>query len=240
MEVRPPPGIGPVPPAMPPELSPEPATRRSGFPKLGCGIALVVAAALVAVSWPVIHKQRKMADMTKAIGNAKQIHLALHNFDADFGRFPDATTIPRVREATKTTLALGTTTSNDHFRQMIATVSKMESIFWAKTPATPRKPNEILGADALGKGECSYSYVAGLSSTSNSATPIIMTPMIPGTNQFDPAAFEGKAVVLRIDGSAKAEVIRTDDHKAAVPGGTLFDPSSPIWNGKPPDLKWPE
>jgi hypothetical protein len=68
-----------------------------------------------------------------------------------------------------------------------------------------------------------------------------MTQMIPGTYQFDPEAFGDKAIILRIDGSAKPETIRTDNHLISVPGGkTLFDPSLPHWNGKRPDLKWPE
>ncbi|WP_264503096.1 hypothetical protein [Luteolibacter flavescens] len=172
----------------------------------------------------------------------RQVHIALLGFEADYGRFPDASTIADVRSRTHTTLSLGTTSSNDYFRQLLATGdAKTERIFWADVPATPRKPNETLGADALKKGECSFSYIAGLSSSSDSATPLAATPMIPGTDHFDPDPFFDKAIILRIDGSVKLETIRTDNHKVAVAGRkTLFEPSYAIWNGKAPDIKWPE
>ncbi|RYG73674.1 hypothetical protein EON80_03095 [bacterium] len=103
------------------------------------------------------------------------------DFEADYGRFPDNTTIADVQSRTRTTLTLGTSYSNDYFRQLIAAGNKSERIFWAPIPATPRKPNDVLGPDALKKGECSFSYVAGLTTSDDPATPVAMTPMIPGT-----------------------------------------------------------
>lgn len=192
-------------------------------------------------SAPLWLRAKKKGPQTEATSNLKQLHRALLDFDSDYGRFPDAASIADVQSRSHTTLSLGTSTSNDYFRQLIAAeTAKSETIFWAKTSATPRKPNNILGADALKKGECSFAYVAGLSGSSDSATPVVMAPMIPGTYQFDAVPFGDKAVILRIDGSAASATIRTDNHLISVPGGTLFDPSLPIWNGKPPDLKWPE
>jgi hypothetical protein len=155
-----PPGIGPVPPPMPPELSvppEEPAVRRTGVSKPGLIVALVVGAAFIAVSWPVITKQRKAADRTFAISSLKCMNLMFIDFESDYGRFPDATTIASVREATKTTLTLGSATSNDFFRQLIAAGNKSERIFWAPAPGKRRKPNDILGGNALAKGECIHS-----------------------------------------------------------------------------------
>jgi hypothetical protein len=206
------------------------------------GLSIVIPAVLILFA-PLILRSRKKSTQTEATSNIKQLYLALLDFNADYGRFPDAATIADVQSKTHTTLPLGTATSNDYFRQLIAAeTAKSETIFWAKTPATPRSPNnDMRGADALKKGECSFVYVAGLTASSDSETPIVMTPMIPGTFSFDPDAFGRKAVVLRIDGSAKAETIRTGDLKVAVPGGkTLFDPSLPHWGGKRPDLKWQE
>ncbi|MEK7951241.1 hypothetical protein [Luteolibacter soli] len=189
----------------------------------------------------VIFRSKKATERTEAINNIKQLNLALIDFDADYGRFPDDTTIADVRSKTHTTLALGTTTSNDYFRQLIAASNKSERIFWAPIPATPRKPNEVLGSDALKKGECSFAYIPGLTSSDDPATPVVMTPMIRGSYQFDPNVFAEKAVILRIDGSAKPETIRSSDRKVVIGGGkTLFDPSLPHWHGRRPDLKWPE
>jgi hypothetical protein len=201
----------------------------------------IAALGILILSAPVVLRAKKAPNRTEAINNLKQLHLALITFEADYGRYPDATTIADVQSKTHTSLALGTVSSNDYFRQLIATGTKSEKIFWAKTPSTPRKPNDVLGPDALKKGECSFAYVAGLTSSDDPGTPVAMTPMIAGTEKFDPNVFGDKAIVLRIDGSAMAETIRTDNSKVSVMGGkTLFDPGMPYWNGKAPDLKWPE
>jgi hypothetical protein len=203
------------------------------------GISMAFMALVVFA--PLLFRSKKNATRTEALNNIRQVHLALFDFEADYGRFPDATTIAAVQSKTHTSLALGTTTSNDYFRQLIAAGSaKSERIFWAKTATAPRRPNDILGVDTLKKGECSFAYVAGLSSSGDVYAPIAMTPMIPGTYCFDPDAFGDKAIILRIDGSARSEVIRTDTREIAVPGGTLFDLRQPYWHGKKPDLKWPE
>jgi hypothetical protein len=206
------------------------------------GISVVLM--LIVGSAPLWLRARKNSTRTEATHNIRQVHLALLDFDADYGRFPDASTIVDVRTRTHTTLTLGTSTSNDYFRQLIAAgVAPSEKIFWTKTPATPRRPNDILGADALKKGECAFAYVAGLTTSSDPETPVAITPMIPGTFRLDSKAkdFGEKAVVLRIDGSAKSETIKASTGEVLIPGGkTLFDPSLPHWHGKRPDLKWPE
>lgn len=193
------------------------------------------------VVWPVFLKQRTAVDRTLGISSLKQMGLSLIEFDTEYGSFPDATTIDDVKAATKTSLELGDRTSNDLFRQLVATGNKTERIFWAPQPGKRRKPNDILGSDALAKGECIYSYVAGLAASSRHAAPVAMAPMIPGTTQFDPAPYGDKAVVLRIDGSVRQETISQDTHEVKLTGGrTLLDPKEHYWRGKAPDLKWPE
>ncbi|HEY1121105.1 MAG TPA: hypothetical protein VGE67_05875 [Haloferula sp.] len=185
------------------------------------------------------NRTRSAADRTEAINNIKQVNLALIDFDNDYGAFPHASTISTVKAATATTLALGNSSSNELFRQLIAAGNKSEKIFWAKTAGTPRKGNDILGADALKKGECAFTYIAGLSISSDPAAPVLMTPVIPGTWKFDPKPFGGKAVVLRVDGSAKVETI--DKNSDVMIGGmSIFDPRQHYWHGKSPDIKWPE
>jgi len=185
------------------------------------------------------NRSRPAADRTEAMNNIKQVNLALIDFHNDYGSFPDASTIPAVKTATGTTLSLGSSSSNELFRQLIAVGNKSEKIFWAKTAGTPRKGNDILGADALKKGECAFTYIAGLSSYSDPSAPVAMVPVIPGTWKFDPKPFHGKAVILRIDGSAKPETI--DKNGDVMIGGmSIFDPRQPYWHGKAPDIKWPE
>jgi len=152
------PHLPPQPPPDQPAPPPGPEAIRSQRKMsaiLWIGCTCMAIALLVLVAWPVIFKQRKAADRVTAISHLKALHLALLDFDSDYGRFPDASTIPMVKSTTSTTLPLGTTTSNDYFRQLVATTAKAEVIFWAKTATTPRKPdNNIAGTHALEKGEC--------------------------------------------------------------------------------------
>ena len=237
METILPPQPSPDAPAPPPGPEAERSQAMRDAILLIGGISIFVT--LVLAAQPVIIRSPKGADRTEALNNIKQINLALIDFDNDYGAYPDASTIPAVKAATSTTLSLGSSTSNELFRQLIAAGTKSEKIFWAKTAGTPRKGTDILGADALKKGECGFTYIVGLSSSSDPNTPVAMVPVIPGTWKFDPKPFDGKAVVLRIDGSAKAEPI--DKNGDVMIGGmNLFDPRQPYWRGKAPDIKWPE
>jgi hypothetical protein len=174
-----------------------------------------------------------------AVNNLRQIGLSLSAFEEEYGRFPDATTIPAVQSTTGTSLALGSSSSNDLFRQLLATVGKSEKIFWAKTPTTPRKPDDVLGKDALVPSECAFTYITGLTSASDPETPIVMAPVIPGTWKFDRETFGGKAVVLRLDSSAQRLPIDKNGD-IILNGMNLFDPRQPFWRGKAPDIKYPE
>ena len=175
----------------------------------------------------------------EALSNLRQIGINLFAFDEEYGRFPDATTIPAVQSTTGTTLALGTSSSNELFRQLLSTVGKSEKIFWAKTPTTPRKPNDVLGANALVPGECAFTYIAGLTSAGDPETPIAMTSVLRGTWKFDPKPFDGKAVVLFLDSSAT--VLPIDKNGDVILNGmNLFDPRQPFWRGTAPDIKYPE
>ncbi|MEK7951237.1 hypothetical protein [Luteolibacter soli] len=236
------PHLPPQPPPDAPAPPPGPEALESRR-KMGCilwgGGGCAALLLLGFLSSPVILRSRKASDRTEAINNVKQVNLALIEFDHDYGSFPNASTIPAVKAATSTALSLGTSSSNDLLRQLIATGNKSEKIFWAKTAGTPRKGNDILGADALKKGECGFTYIAGLSTSSDTDTPVLMAPVIPGTQKFDPKPFKGVAVVLRIDGSAKPEYIDKNGD-VMIHGMNIFDPRQPYWHGKPPDIKWPE
>ncbi|HEY1120078.1 MAG TPA: hypothetical protein VGE67_00700, partial [Haloferula sp.] len=217
----------------------EPANQRRRISKLEVAISALLAVGIVAVIAAVFMGHSPAVDRTFAIGSLKQMNLALIDFDSDYGRFPDAATITDVKAATHTTIPLGDGTSNELFRQLVAAGNKSEKIFWAPSPGHRRKPNDILGTDALAKGECIHSYVAGLSTKDDPGAIIAMAPMISGTIRFDPVPYGNKAVVLRVDGSAKPESLDGTGH-INIYGKDPLDPSQPHWHGKAPDLKWPE
>jgi hypothetical protein len=221
-----------------------PSSSERHFPKdrlsvlhwLGLILAAVMLALLVL---PVVLRKRVDEGTPAAIINLRQVHLALLDFAEDYGRFPDASTIPAVQKNTGTTLLLGDQSANELFRQLFAVGNKSEKIFWANTSFTPRKPDDILGEKTLLPGECSFTYVVGLSPTDPEDTPLLMAGVIPGTWKLDPKTNKKRGTVLFIDGSVKSYALDKDGH-IMLNGMNFFDPRQPHWHGKQPDLKWPK
>jgi hypothetical protein len=91
----------------------------------------------------------------------------------------------------------------------------------------------------LDKGEVGFAYVAGLSSAGNPSRPVAFAPVIPGTKRFDPKPFKGNAVFLRIDNSVVSMKIRKDGQVRAG-GIDILSAENPIWDGKAPDIRYPE
>jgi hypothetical protein len=207
---------------------------------IGVGVLSAIGVFVIATA-PIVHKAPKLADLTEARNNLRQLHLALLDFDSDYGSFPAPSTIADVKAATHTDVPLGTTSSNELLRQMLVSVAKSERVFWAKSTITPRKPDNVVnGSHALEKGECAFAYVASLSSSDNPGMPVLMTPVDPAKRCFERRKDYGeKAVVLFLDGSVKSLPI--DRHgKAQLNGMDLLDSRQPFWGGKAPDVKWPE
>lgn len=177
---------------------------------------------------------------SEAVNNARQIGLALFEFETEYGRFPDATTVAAVQKETGTLLPLGTKTSNDYFRQLIGSwIAQSERMFYAKIPGS-RKPDNLMdSAHALGKGEVGFSYLSGLLLEGNPSRPIVVTPLIPGTDRFDPKPFDGRAILLKVDNSATSIPIQKDE-QVLVNGRNILDPGHPLWDGHPPVIAWPE
>lgn len=187
-----------------------------------------------------IRQRHHGCGQTETVSNARQIGLALFEFETEYGKFPDATTSAAVKAETGTLLPLGAKTSNDFFRQLIAAeISQSEVIFYAKTVGG-RKPDNVFDAThALERRECGFTYLLGATKLSNPSRPIVVTPMIPGTDRFDPEPFKGKAVILRIDNSVTSLPIDKSGH-VIVNGRNLMDPHHPIWDGHAPVIAWPD
>ena len=199
---------------------------------------IIVLAGLTA---PLFIRRHHPRDQTEAVNNARQIGRALFEFEYEYGAYPNAVTVAAVQKATGTTLALGTKTSNDFFRQLIGgNFTSSERIFYASKIPGVRKPDDnITGTEALKKGECGFAYLLGASVTDNPRRPLVAAPMIRGTDRFDPKAYEGKAVVLRMDNSVTSFNIDKDGH-IHIEGKLFMDPTNSIWDGHPPLIVWPE
>ena len=186
------------------------------------------------------------SELIEAIGNARQIGVALFEFETKFGTFPDYNTIPTVKESNPTSLVpLGTNTSNDFYRQLIvAKVVTSESMFYSETANGKQPDNRIDGSNALEKGECGFAYIIGrLMANHGPDAPILLYPLIPGERKFDynlaKRSTNGMAVILRIDNTVTTLPIDKSG-MVFINGKDIFDPTQPFWNGKVPDVKWPE
>ncbi|MDB6080041.1 MAG: prokaryotic n-terminal methylation site [Akkermansiaceae bacterium] len=210
----------------------------SGILWLGGGCAGLLLLAMLIV--PRDLRGRRGGDRVEAINNIKQVGVALQEFDSEYGCFPNDATAVTVKADSTTALTLGGSSSNSYFRQLIATGLKSEKSFYAKR-AGGKRSDDLLADDAhaLSPGECGFAYIVGLSGSMDPSTPIVMTPMIGGTTRFDPSPFDGKAVVLFLDNSARALPLDSSG-RAILNGMDLFDPRQPFWRGKAPDLRWPE
>jgi hypothetical protein len=202
-------------------------------------VGLLLVIGLIAAT-PAILRQRVKAIETYAVSNARALGMCLFEFEREYGKFPGAATVERVKAKSGSLLLLGTNTSNDYFRQLIASgIAPSEQIFYADITGT-RKPDGLIdGNHAIAKGECGYSYLSGLSAEGNPSRPIVVTPLIHGTNRFDSKPFEGKSVLLRLDNSVTSLPIDKQGNVFVIEK-SLFDPSNPMWGGKLPVVVSPD
>jgi prepilin-type N-terminal cleavage/methylation domain-containing protein len=223
---------------------------RGGFTLVELLVVIVIIAALAGLTAPMVIRQRKKADQTEAVSNARQIGLALFEFETAYGSFPDATTATEVTTNTETQLTLGTASSNDLFRQLIAAeICNSESMFYAKAAYSKKPDNVFNGADALEAGEVGFGYIMNganaFSTAGNPARPIAVAPLaFPfSTGQFDMDFYDAKAVVLRIDNSVQSLPILRSTKLAQLGGGQnlLQTGDNTVWGtGVTPNIVNPQ
>jgi prepilin-type N-terminal cleavage/methylation domain-containing protein len=225
---------------------------RRGFTLVELLVVIVIIAALAGLTAPMVIRQRKKADHTEAVSNARQIGLAMLEFEQSYGAFPDDATVTDVTNNTGSTLPMGTSNSNDYFRQLMAAeITKSEAMFYAKITYT-KKPDNVFSPDAaaLTDGEVGFGYImngtAGLSTAGNPAQPYVIAPLVKDdtTGKFDVDAFDSKGVALRLDGSVQAPPIKKTDGFMQLGGtATLMTPvdATSIWGGTvTPTIKAPK
>jgi hypothetical protein len=179
-------------------------------------------------------------DRAGQMNGVRELGMALFEFVGEYGAFPDETTIDVVKANTGTNLKLGTETSNDFFRQLIASgIATNESMFYVKIPGGKMPDNRMDGIHALEKGEVGYAWFRGGSTRDYLGRPLIAAPMIPGTDRFDPKPFHGRAFIVKLDNSIGSLPIDENGH-AILDGRNMMDPHHPVWNGHAPTIAWPE
>lgn len=203
-------------------------------------LAIFMVAMVAGLTAPMVIRQKKKADQTEAISNARQISMALMEFESEYGSMPNAATAQLVAEATGEP-AISGSSSNARFRQLFqAGITQSEVIFYAKTSSTTKPDGVIFGDNALASGECGFGYIENIRTEDPTTRPIALAPFKPGSQEFDPMPFDGKAIVLWSDGSVRAYSIDRTSGEAIVDGQNLLDPTHPVWGGSPPSLLLPE
>ena len=207
---------------------------------IGASAWFVIILLLVS-PWFLRRGRHRGADRVEAISNLRQIGIAHLEFDTEYGSFPsDATAAEVTANFPAHGHNLSGGSSNAFFRQLFAAeLARSEGMFYAKVPGVRKPDGDITPGKLLEKGEVGFAYVAGLSSAGNPARPIAFAPVIPGTTKFDPKALHGFAVFLRIDNSATSIPIGKDG-KVLLDGIDILSVKNPIWEGKAPDIRYPE
>ncbi len=163
--------------------------------------------------------------------NAKALAIALLAFHERFGSFPDKNTAEAIEHSIdKSNIVLHGNWSNDFFRQLIVTgIAKDENMFYAKTNASPRPPdNNMKGDRALGSGEVGFGYVMEGDRAINDSYPervIALAPLLKGSHngELDRKALNGMAIVIYANGRVEMLEIQNTNSVRLRDGHLLFD-----------------
>ncbi len=226
-------------------MSEENGDQRSGL-RLAVEIFVVVLIilVLVGIGTPAIIVSPRKSDRAEAVSNAKQLALALFTFREDYGSYPCEESAIEVRNNTGSTATLGKVSSNDFFRQLIASgMMDQERPVFARTLSSRKPDNVVTGTRMLEKGEVGFAYVVSHAACKEKDFPLVITPLAKGKLQFDDRSakkfFHGRVIVLRTDNSVVVHSLN-EDGRVILNGKDFFDPTQPFWHGIPPKVAWPE
>jgi type II secretory pathway pseudopilin PulG len=204
-------------------------------------VVIAIIVALAALATPQIFKALKRAAMAEAISNVKQVKLALDSFAMDFdGQYPNADTSKRLTGSEEEI-----TDSNTAFRQLFwSGDTQSEKIFWVKgSSVATNTPDdkitdgsgEIVENEILREGNVHWAYIKDQSNVSNPARPLVLDSYKAGEPLFDSNLWDNKAIVLRIDSSAKAERLgvtgAAKDLVLDAAGDNILSEASAAWVG---------
>ncbi|MFP6864803.1 MAG: hypothetical protein VCA35_02590 [Roseibacillus sp.] len=214
--------------------------RHSGSRTLMISTVLLVAAGTFASMAVIPFGAGKRARLARDMNNVRQVKFTLDGFATDFdGQYPNKDTGMRVIEG-------GTDTkfSNDYFRQLfLAGTTESEEIFWVSTASvcTKKKPDDVVKkggkvvpAEVLRAGDCGWAYMTGQTNTSNVGRILLLSAYSSTRKEFEKKLYDGKIVVVRVDGSVKAIQIDAQGHLSSQ-GEDLLSGKSRPWKGSGED-----
>jgi prepilin-type N-terminal cleavage/methylation domain-containing protein len=164
-------------------------------------VVISIIAILAGIAAPALTGAIFTGKITQAVNSVRQVGLGLRLYAQDNdGAYP----------ADRDDEGKAITASNDAFRQLIPAYMDSEAVFAvASSPVGKRADNNTSSPEKiLARGENHWAYIAGLTTSSNSAWPLVVDHT-DGSGRYtdketDPGGtWKGtKAVVLRADNSA--------------------------------------
>lgn len=223
-------------------VNPEPKKSKPFNYKRGI-IILIASVAVILLVLPMFTGRTcRGYDQIRASNNAKQLALALYAFEDEYGSFPSESTVALVNEANPDHgYDLSGTSSNALFRQLFAAgITESEYLFHNHVQESVGPDGNIAPGEVLKKGEVNIAYISGLSSAGNPSCPIVLAPIIPGTKKLDFKTLKGQIIIAHIDNSAGIYTVKKDGRIYDKDGLDILSAKHPIWNGKTPDIRYPE
>ena len=226
---------------------------RKGFTLVELLVVIAIIAVLAGLATPAILKAKKNADKAKTINNAKQIGIAMNEFDSSYDSYPSEDT--RIQLEEEGAEVPSGDDANAYFAQLIVGLSTdSEKIFYAKGVKGTKEGDDVTKNrdDVLKRGENGFGYVmlagsqALSSSYTRSSTPLAVAPLKAGGQDpaFDSNPYAGEYVYLRGDNSvATGKISKDGSGKALLKGqgrANLFTPGpDSVWEEDEPEVKAP-
>lgn len=202
---------------------------------------LLVATTFVAVAVNPFINALNRAKLAEDISNTRQVKLALDTFASDFdGVYPCEETADEVAEG-----LVMANHSNSYFRQLhLSGIADSEIIFWVEGASVCRKAppdnrtkrnGQPVEKEILKRGDCGWAYVVDHDNTDSGSRPILLSAYRNGTKAFDRNLYQGKTIVMTLDGSVKA--LRLTPHGNVLDGDSrdIFSPEAAAWEGRAVD-----
>lgn len=139
-------------------------------------------------------------------------------------------------------------TANDCFRQFFQGLKSVRSeiIFYAPSKFTVYPDNNIGDesnhfAEACAKGEVGFLFIDA--PTAKDGAPMIVAPILDNKGRFDTEGYDGKAIIVKTDGSVEVIDIDADTKRIYTKVNSekvdMLSSKNPVFRN-PPVIKYPE